>query len=216
MPLSAVDWNVIVVGRWNLAILTPAGVAEQLFGLKKGTPVEVLVALDQVQPHRIKYNDIVVIPDDGRLTVVPSSNSFESLGKAIAIAARSLEVLPKTPIEAVGINVRYSADSSIGCLDQIISSSQDDKLSDEEFEIVGRLNHRSVVWKNGRINISVKLDDSDNYNVLFNLERISAVGEEISEWLETPISDIEAVVRQLISKYLCITNEEFEDDAEPE
>ena len=40
MTVEALDWNVVVAGFWNPAILTPSGIARRLFGLPEETPAD--------------------------------------------------------------------------------------------------------------------------------------------------------------------------------
>ncbi|PAY19215.1 hypothetical protein CKO51_12730 [Rhodopirellula sp. SM50] len=213
MSLEPTEWNVIVAGRWNKAILTPAGVAERLFGLQKGTPVEVLVALDQLLPHKIKHDGIVVTPDDLRLEAAPQVFTYANLEKAIETARRAVEELPKTPLEAVGINVRYSTIEPLGDLDGITSSEFDDKLSDASLEIVGRSHARSISWNDGRVNLFVSMDENNKFQIVFNFERKSKDKDELIRWLKTPISEIESLIEQLLRDYLGITPMEMNYDS---
>jgi len=48
MKLEPIDWNVIIVGRWNTAILTPGRIAEKIFQQQPGTGLHVDVPLDGV------------------------------------------------------------------------------------------------------------------------------------------------------------------------
>ena len=40
MPAEPFSWNAVVVGAWNIAILSPDGVRRRLFDLPEGTPIE--------------------------------------------------------------------------------------------------------------------------------------------------------------------------------
>ena len=60
MNINPFDWNVVIVGYWNRAILTPAGVGRRLFGLEEGNPVLVEVPMNGLGPHRVKYSDLTI------------------------------------------------------------------------------------------------------------------------------------------------------------
>jgi hypothetical protein len=54
MPLKPYDWNVVVLGHWNQAILTPQGIAERLFQLPSETEIGIEVPMDAIGPFRVK------------------------------------------------------------------------------------------------------------------------------------------------------------------
>ena len=113
MPLTPDNWNVVVVGHWNRAILSPNGIAKRLFGLEDGTPVQVLIPLDVVGPYHVRHEKITVIPSNDRLLVQPLHSTFENLMDAMSIARRALEDLPLTPVFAAGINLNYKSATEI-------------------------------------------------------------------------------------------------------
>ncbi len=59
------DWDVVVVGFWNPAILTPAGIWKRLFELEQGTPVELEVPIDGLAPYRVSHEEITVTAERG-------------------------------------------------------------------------------------------------------------------------------------------------------
>ena len=45
MPLEPYDWNVVLLGHWNRAILTPQGISERLFQLLSETEIGIEVPM---------------------------------------------------------------------------------------------------------------------------------------------------------------------------
>ncbi len=111
MAGKAADWNVVVVGSWNLAILTPAGITQRLFGLKDGETTIVELPLEAPGPYRVSHNGVTVVPSPGRLEVVPRESTNEGLVAAAEIAARAVSALPETLFQAAGVNIRFRFDS---------------------------------------------------------------------------------------------------------
>ena len=89
MPLQPEDWNVVVAGRWNPALFTPAAIAGRMFQLPEGTPIEVLVVLDEVHLTRTRHEGITVAPSATQLAVAPERCSFDQLERARSIATAS-------------------------------------------------------------------------------------------------------------------------------
>ena len=216
MPLETANWNVVVIGSWNRAILTPSGIGKRIFELDEGTPLEVQVPLGILAPPRIKHGETVVIAGDDRLVVQTMTRDFQHLGQAMAAAKRAVKSLPETPISAVGINVRYSSSDSEESLMDLATHQSDSRLTDLGFKIVARTNRRKVQWKDGVINISidtaVEEDGSSGFEVLFNFHRDTTVCEAVEQWLSTPPDELECQCRKLLDDYLCVSLEEASDE----
>ncbi|MET0110029.1 MAG: hypothetical protein ABW084_14095 [Candidatus Thiodiazotropha sp.] len=71
---TPIDWNIVVVGAWNVAILTPEGIARRLFNLEPGTPIEVQVAMDVGAPIRVRHDNIIVQPSPTSLVITPQAH----------------------------------------------------------------------------------------------------------------------------------------------
>lgn len=216
MPLEAADWNVVIIGRWNRAILTPSGIAKRLFQVTDETPLEVLVPLDQSTPPHVKLGDIIVVAGSDRLLVQSTAHTFAGLSRAMEIARRAIESLPETPLSAAGMNVRFKSTESIEALQRITSHEMDSRLSDEGFKIRGRSIRRTVEWKDGQINISVDSDMDDHggqtYTIMLNFHRGSSSIDELKTWLSASDQSPEAESRKLLLNYIGI---EWEAPSEP-
>src|SRR6516165_8300462 len=69
MPLVPCEWNVVVMGRWNRAILTPQGIATRLFQLPLNTSIGVEVPMDGIGPYRVSHDRLVVMVSEAWLIV---------------------------------------------------------------------------------------------------------------------------------------------------
>src|SRR6266404_107175 len=146
-------WNVLIIGAWNAAILTPNGIKKRLFELPEATPVEVEVSLDQPAPHRVIYDGIVVTPLAHALEVSPRRFEFPLLKRATEIARKALQALPETPTSAVGVNIRYNFGTLPDELIDMVKAPIDQTLSDADFAIKGGVTKRALTFDSGVINV---------------------------------------------------------------
>ncbi len=100
--------NLVLVGSWNVAILTPQWIAHHLPWLKvdgKAIPVE--VALGIGQRLRFSVADVLIQPSPNRLDLVAKTEAEAVYDTIARIASSIVEKLPHTPITAVGHNVAF-------------------------------------------------------------------------------------------------------------
>jgi hypothetical protein len=210
MPLTPADWNVIVIGHWNRAILTPSGIAKRLFCLEEGTPIEVFVAIDTLAPSQVKHGGTVVMVGTDRLIAQPETSDFQGLEGAMQIARRAMENLRETPVIAAGINVGYLCKEPLETLQRITRHSWwDDQLSDNKYEILGRALSRVLKWKGGQINFSVTEEPDSTFQVRFNFHRGSTNIHELIDWLSASITDLEGEVKRVFLDCINISTEDI-------
>jgi len=210
MPFIPAEWNVIVLGHWNRAILTPSGIAKRLFGLDEGTPIEVFVAIDALAPPQVKHGGTIVMVGGDRLITVPETMDFHGLEGAMTIARRAMENLRETPVIAAGINLKYSCKEPIEALQDITRNSWwDDQLSDNQYEILGRALSRVLKWNEGQINFSVTEEADSSFQIQFNFHRGSSNIDELIDWLGKPIADLEKEIARVFSDCMKIKTEDI-------
>jgi hypothetical protein len=212
MSLSPVDWSVVVVGRWNRSILTPAGIGKRLFGLAEGTPLEVMLAIDAIAPPRVSHEGIIVVAGEDRLIVQTHVCSFSELDRARDLAKRALNDLPQTPVSGVGVNVKFKTEVPIDAITEVIGSPWDDQLSDHEYTIRGRAISRSLVWNDGSINLSVSMNGEGEQLIQFNFDSQSPDVDGQCKWLSIPIAEIESEVNKLLTKTMSLSQEDISSD----
>ncbi|HAJ78740.1 MAG TPA: hypothetical protein DCO75_03130 [Fibrobacteres bacterium] len=205
MDIEPFEWSVVIIGFWNPAILTPAGISQRLFQLDKNTPVHVEVPLDGVGPYRVKHDGLIVISQPNNLQIIAESAEYESLSKATSLAKRALEQLPETPVMAGGINIRYRISNPPDALIEIISCEIDNFVSDEGFKIKNRSLMRSLEWNEGTLNIEISYEEDGISTVLFNFDRKSNIISDLINWMNIPVESMKKDVDKIINDVLKIT-----------
>ncbi|HET7789015.1 MAG TPA: hypothetical protein VFL36_23785 [Myxococcales bacterium] len=171
------------MGAWNLAILTPDGIARRLFQLERGTPVEVQVAIDQQAPVRVLHDGLIVIPSRNSLLVQPQTAGTRGLQAAARIVARAIRSLPETPMTAAGVNVRYRLDPVPDELIRVVESTIDPRLADARFVIQYRGLLRQLGWNEGVINCEWHHERNES-RVAYNFHLGSTEIQRLAAWVE--------------------------------
>jgi hypothetical protein len=211
MAVTRTEWNVIVIGAWNRAILTPAWIGKHLFELEEGTPLEVNVPLDEYRPYQVKHAGIIVVAASQNLLVKPVARDFGELARAAEIAARAVNELPRTPLVAAGINCAFKSDAAIERLTEVTTHRADNALADADFRISSRGIRRTLKWNEGAINLTVDDDEDEGWSIQFNFHLADKGEKRLSDWLKTPAADLEKAVSTILKKYLDVNIEETAD-----
>ncbi len=185
------DWSVVVRGRWNRAILTPAGIGKYVLGVAPDTPVGVEVPIDGVACYRVRdlQDKLIVTADEARVQVLLNDITYETLELAMKAGARVLGELPVTPVSAAGINLCFGFEPAPELAIPMGDAPMDTKLAEAGFSIRARNTMRTMPFEEGLLNVTVRLSGAD-IGVVLNLHRGSAVREDLKTWLEMPVSKI--------------------------
>ena len=190
--MEPTNWNVVVRASWNLAILTPSGIAQRLFGLSPGTPVEVQVPLDGRHPYQVHHDGLVVVATEDELLIEPDVSDFENLARARALGSRALELLPETPCSAAGFNLRYKAERASDVFIELLDCQLDLRLSELGHELEAR--RRGATWNRGegRVNMEASVEGVVG-RLTINFHRSSNEPNALRRWLDTPNAEIQAL-----------------------
>ena len=209
MTLAPKEWSVVVVGRWNRAILTPAGIGKRVFQLPEGTPLEVMIAIDAIAPPLVKHDKMVVVAASDRLTVQPEICSFDELARACTLASAAVRSLPETPLIAAGFNIKYTTQGYFEAIDLALASELDDRASDVQYKIVERQVHRAYEWENGKINVVAALTDDGVRSIALNFDLRSDSHPNHLEWLGYAAPAIRMEVQKVIGSVLQVPTEDI-------
>jgi hypothetical protein len=97
------DWTIVIVGSWNVAILNPDWVAQEVFEQNQ-ISVEVLFGPGQAG-FKLCSEFVQLIPSPDR--IILSATSADGIENAERAATRLLERLPVTPVTSIGVNFGF-------------------------------------------------------------------------------------------------------------
>lgn len=183
MPLEPLGWNIIVIGDWNIAILTPDGVRKHLFRADDTVRLNIELQIDRPGPFRLTHDGITVTPSPAKLEVGPVTPDADQMVNAAEITTRALEYLHLTPISAVGVNFRYRAQPLPTTTLDLLSCNLDAALADANFEIQSGRTVRTLPLRGGVVNIEVSTAEPEAPNIVMNFHRVSSEVSMHTAWL---------------------------------
>jgi hypothetical protein len=202
MPMVPGDWSVVILGAWNRAILTPAGISKRLFELPEGTQIEVSVPLDVMAPLRVKHRDVSVIAAAECLIVMPSKSTFPNLEIALEVASRGLSKLPETPVSAAGINLKYKSKKPVKALAKLVESPLDLAFAEQDVVVTSRSLLRSVKWKQGEVRIAISQESDQSYSILLNFHMEADSTGKLKDWLSVSMDEASSEVDMILFDFL--------------
>ena len=137
MELIPYNWNVVLLGFWNKAILTPNFISNKIFRNEIGTPINVEVPIDLMGPIRTKYDKFIVFVDSTQVIVEITDCLPATLIKAFEYSKNVLDELPVTPLIAAGFNLRYKITNfDPHELNSLIGTNIDNKIALQQYNIL--------------------------------------------------------------------------------
>jgi hypothetical protein len=176
------NWNVVVIGAWNLAILSPDGIRRRLFALPDPANIELEMAVDRPGIFRVGHEGLLVAPTPVGLEVSTRVPNAESLARACTLCQRALRTLPETPVSAAGVNIRYKFAEVPDHLFDLMHAPVDETLSDAEFRVTATVVKKTVAFPPGVVNVQMQYEGAAG-TLEFNFHRDGTVPNDLSEWL---------------------------------
>lgn len=206
--IKTIQWNSVVVGKWNPAILSPKGIADLIFDKPPDEPIEILVPLNAIGPFKVRIDGLLISADFDRLIIDCEKSDWEMIGKSREYCCKAIDALPKTPLTAAGFNIRYKLSDPDEHFTELLSIPLDATLSDNGLKITGRETRRSFTWNNGEINLHIVKAETGHYDILVNFNKSSNNNNELQEWLKTPINEVKNITKTIICTILDICEED--------
>ncbi len=200
--IKTVSWNSIVVGKWNPAILSPKGIAKEIFEKDNTNPIDVLIPLDTIGPAKVKIDDFVVSVDFDRLVIDCEKSNWEHLEGSREYCIKAMNALPKTPVTAAGFNIRYELSEPFDQFMDLLEMPLDTNISDNAISIGQREIRRSLEWEKGTINLHVIKNREDDYMILLNFEMKSDERKQLTHWLKKTTGTIKKITKTIMCDVL--------------
>lgn len=192
----------VVAGAFNPAIFTQNWIATNVFGIAPGTEFPVLEVIVQVDPQslvRLAFiNGVALNVAANRLELFLQNGAPETLTALEATLARVLELLPHTPIQAVGCNFRWTdTDPS----SEIVDLFDTPEGLEGKFEVQMRQFGSQIVLPNATLNF-VRAINGTEAQFNFNYNRLVSDGEQCVALLDGLIaSDLAHGINMMQTTY---------------
>lgn len=164
MKLLGDQTTLVLAGAWNPAILNPSWIGRHVLKLPQGNAfqVEMLMPVQgQAGPTRLSFEGISVTPAQEAIIFHINPEDDAMVAKTFDVAKRILELLPHTPVSAMGVNFAYQVDPMKGKLPKTVEwvDGVGDLLTDElEANILSRQWQVGISAMNHMINVAYRSD----------------------------------------------------------
>lgn len=198
---------VVLVAEFNPAIFQTPWIAKHLFGKTEGEEMAVTEILIQNGPLLIQLTFLEGVA----LNVAPNRTEIfvldaepETLARAEAVLLKMLEVLPHTPLAAVGCNLSYVDDDPDTTIADLFTTP-------EGFEAEGVLNTRQsgvqLQLESGQLLNFVRVLGPKEVRYSFNYHRAESDAERYKEFVPGMLSkaqkDSQTLLRSLYGYESC-------------
>ncbi len=147
------EWTIVLVGGWNPKIFSPGWVAGRLFGVKDSQTVKIEAGIGPgVQFLKYYFKGALIIPRDDRLILGLATPMDDQLERIEKLACRVLELLPETPLTAVGVNFGFVEDDVPQDLSGIFEIADRQQLASTDYVVANRTElHRQLARNKGGV-----------------------------------------------------------------
>jgi len=197
------SWTIVIVGRWNIAILNPKWLAANIFNEKQ---IAVEFPVEPGLPLRITGDKVLLIPIEDRIILGLTEISNGFLKRMEAIAIQLLEKLPHTPVVKVGINFGYIIDKVPDQLREHFPNPDAPIFADQKLKPISR-SYRWSYEDNGQtINMFFELKD-DELSIKFNFDSASPSTEKTIESIKGRVMGHKKKTEEILKQTYNLTME---------
>lgn len=176
--LPETGFNILIVGRWNPSVFSPEWIRSNVID----SEISLAIPVGDIDaPPRISVSNVHLFPARNLLDARPTEmdeGAFQSVG---SVASKIVGLLPHTPLNASGINIRFVEDTSL-----------DNLLRDFQFDDAGKISHTKYALLKSKISRSFSLADGGILNLSLNHEANSVIVEFNFHTLSTDAATIQS------------------------
>lgn len=177
-PTSNDAFNIIALGAWNPAIFSPVWVKEHLANDQAAEVVMAFPLSANDNPPRITVDGIYIYPSPRVLMFDCVTYDVPSIDSCAGKIGRIAELLPHTPVSALGINFRFwgSVDDS-AVLGELFTFADAARINADSYKASSASIKRSFgIDESTTLNLNIEASSSDlkiEFNFHSNIQHIS-------------------------------------------
>jgi hypothetical protein len=204
MKPNTPDWNLVLAGSWNVAILNPDWLGKNVFNTNE---FGAEMVIEGVFPRlRFHFDKVLVIPAMDRVIFAARRPEDGDLLAVEEAAKRVLTLLPVTPVSGVGINLGYAEDNPSPDLTSLFAIGDNGKVSDEGLEINSTSIVRELKFEDRVVNF--RITQSTNVSFNFNYHKNVANAEEALQAITNKVKPFRDYSEALLTKLYGLELEE--------
>jgi hypothetical protein len=190
-------WGIVVAGNWNVSIFNPNWVSENIFDKAE---VQVEFPLTPGLSPRYTRDGVSVFLQGERLNLCPEQANDQCLKAVEDKAKRILDLLPHTPVNAVGINFIYKETDPKPGLSAMFNFQDTGRLDVLGFNTQVREIGRQLAWNAGMLNLTMRISNAGSILFNFNYHEQVASTVEAANAIAGQVVSLEHKSRTLLDK----------------
>jgi hypothetical protein len=179
--------SIVMVGGWNVRIFSPLWVTQHLTD-EQEVGLEVAVN-NPALPMRLVFEGLQMEVSGTRIALKPAAADGETLRRLQRVARRILELLPHTPVSAVGVNLKYLEQRPEPELARLFQLGDNDALSGMGIQIASTTLRRSLLIDGRALHFSVTFQEDDAVAFDFNYHHPSQNAVQAREHLNADVGE---------------------------
>lgn len=195
--MQATTVTIVVIGRWNRAILTPLWLQQIAF--RTDQPIQIEVPVDLLLPPKVRFGEITIQANWDRLIFEGSPSNLVAHREMAEMVGRVFAELQKTPVAAAGVNFGFTLDAAETEVEDLLDGGLYDNLV-ESHSIQSRFARHAVEWKDGVVNIGLT-SKQDEISLQFNFEKTSDDQRILRNWLVDDCQDSLTAVKEFVEGF---------------
>lgn len=173
MELIEGEFSIVLVGRWNPFIFNPEWIRTHL--CEEQCEVVVAIPVDNPDaPKQISFSGIKLFPSANKLDVRPEITNVEELARCSEITNKVIQLLPHTPISAVGINFAFLEKNEPELVTNKVVFHDAASIDADEYQLQETLIRRTYEFNdNKKLNLLLSFDGGAgkiNFNFHHDIE----------------------------------------------
>lgn len=191
--------SIVLVGAWTPAVFSPEWLTAHL-GFPEETAFDVPL-LGPSLPIMIHGPEAVISVQAEKLAITPKTLAAEHLDAGRALAVRLLDLLPHTPLQALGINFGFTTKPAGDDTLAVFRGLADTALLADELQgpILESVVHRAFTLKNCLLNFKLIQKDSGEVKLDFNFHFTPITATSAAERIRAA-AELENTAHSVISR----------------
>ena len=198
MIIKESSFSIVLAGKWNPSILTPAWLTVNLFDDNPQFQIEFSLNFDI--PSRYKVKNITISPSVDRVILTSNDNSDESLNLLESVAIKLCAILSHTPLIAVGVNLGFIEKQNKNLLLPLMSFPDDNDITDNGWVISNQSIKRSLSKEGYFTNLTISLDQNSDFHFDFNYHYNAISANQVSACLLNKVTDYKSQSIELLNQ----------------